>query len=676
MTDRTTSSRRIHGYSAGATVVVLGPADQELLAALSAICGTTPEQVDGAPADVLGTLAAGASADPDRPLVVVDGSLRVSLPALLDVLDRPGTGTAALTVPGAEVQDGRDQVAVARIGRDGRTIEAASSPWHEVSAPTHALAGLLRVSREQRQDAARLWADAVSWAAGASARSGDVGGLLDLATVSLVRGGLPVRSSVLGPFTWSRGPAGAAGVAGDPWRQRLRGASRGGDGFFSTYAVRPLSRRLTAVGLRSGWSPNAVTVASLSTGVVAALLVATGNRLAWVAATILLMLALVIDCVDGEIARYTRRLSALGAWLDGVGDRVKEYSVFAALAVVAGRQGEPSWWLAIAAMALVTARHLEDYAYERRLAPSRVSRPARMSLADHADGGSGSTGLAGRRTTRDSAVYWAKKVVHMPIAERYLLISLGLLVFDPRLVLWTIVVTVTLALLWTQGGRTARVLLGHDPTWAAVTRCMGRDHLDQQLGLGPMASFVGRVATAPPLVGVLAPLLGLGSALLLASGRPALALVLLLVAIVLTGAGLRPPLHHQLAWQAPALLWAVEVLLVVAVLRATGASGAAAFAWLCAIAYHRYDVVYRLRDTGSGAAAWTGLLDLGVDGRMVLLVVVAWLAPDAMTTVLAVGAIVLAVAYLVESGGAWRRWLADRPVGPVGLRPVPAGGGS
>ena len=48
-----------------------------------------------------------------------------------------------------------------------------------------------------------------------------------------------------------------------------------------------------------------------------------------VAGAVLLQLAFTFDCVDGQLARYTRQFSKLGAWLDSIFDRTKEYVVFA-----------------------------------------------------------------------------------------------------------------------------------------------------------------------------------------------------------------------------------------------------------------------------------------------------------------------------------------------------------
>ena len=77
----------------------------------------------------------------------------------------------------------------------------------------------------------------------------------------------------------------------------------------------------------------------------------------------LLQLAFTTDCVDGQLARYTRTFSKLGAWLDSVFDRTKEYLAFAGLAIGASRAGDPVWLLACAAITLQTARHMSDFAF-------------------------------------------------------------------------------------------------------------------------------------------------------------------------------------------------------------------------------------------------------------------------------------------------------------------------
>ena len=626
------AARAVHGLSTGSDLAILGRVvGTEPLAVLDVVSPAgTRVDVDAAVGAAMTALADLAAAAQDVPLVVAAADLSTSVPALLDLLDKPGVATGAAVVLPESVDRGLAHLPAVRVGVDGKLVESVGTAGYVVTRPNRALPGLLRVAPGHRAAAADAWREAANIA------HPDADPFA-LAVLALVRSGIPVQAVPLGPFAFSRCEASAEGAAGGPWRQRLRGASRGGDGFVSTYAVRPLSRRVTGIGLRLGWSPNAVTAVSLALGVLAAGLVATGNRWLWVVAAVLVQASLVIDCVDGEIARFTRRFSSFGAWLDAVGDRVKEYSVFAALALVAAHTGDHPWTLAIVAMAVVTVRHLEDYAYEHRLRPVRRSRPDVLPLGQERD-----LGLSEDRTTfappprtRQTVVHWVKKVIHMPIAERYLLISLGLLTGNPRFVLWLLIVTVSLSVIWTQGGRTVKALNGRDGVAPAAPRAAW-GHLDVQLDLGPVARLFGRAV--------------------------------------------RLPVANVLDWQLPALMWLVEAVVIATVgwVHLVAAEQGLAFAFLAAVAYHRYDVVYRLRDTGEPAASWLTLAGLGVDGRLlVVLAVVAW-APDALPVVLAVGAVWLAVLYLAESTAGWRRWIVAQrptPVHAPEVAPAPGAGG-
>lgn len=655
------AARAVHGLSAHADVVLLGGAGPSAmprtLAALG-IAGSSVTLSGALPAQLSG-LAEALERTDTVPAVVAADDLDICEVALLDLLDRPGVRTAALAADPLALTEGATLATPARIGRDGRLVESVGTTAHTVSDPNRALPGVLRITGPDRAEAARLLREAAPLSEGWGSDA------VAVATLVLVRGGLAVQASPLGPFDWSRPGVRAVGAAGEPWRQRLRGASRGGDGFFSTYAVRPLSRRLTGVGLGHGWTPNVVTVVSLAFGLVAALLVATGAWWAWVVAAVLLLVALVVDCVDGEIARFTRRFSPLGAFLDAVGDRVKEYAVLAAVAAVAVREGSDGWPIALAAMAVVTLRHLEDYAYEHRLRGSRASRPDLLPVDAPRDlGPEGARTTFGRApSTRAQVVHWTKKVVHMPIAERYLLISLTLLTRRPMLVLWVLTIAVAVAVLWTQGGRVVAVLAGRDPSWPAVRRAAGRGDLDEQLDLGPLGVAVSRVLHAPFLVGLLgATVLVGGLPWLVWSARLGPAVLTAAVGFVLVAAAWRPPVHHRIAWQAPAALWVAEVLTVGVLVHHTLDSwSAAAFAYVAAIAYHRYDVVYRLRDTGTAPATWVAAVGLGADGRVLALLLVAAFVPGAVVPLLWVAAGLLAGVYLTESAIGWQRWIAAQP---------------
>ena len=78
----------------------------------------------------------------------------------------------------------------------------------------------------------------------------------------------------------------------------------------------------------------------------------------------LLQVAFTTDCVDGQLARYTRTFSKLGAWLDSIFDRTKEYVAFAG----PGDRREPRratrcGLLACAALTLQTVRHSSDFSF-------------------------------------------------------------------------------------------------------------------------------------------------------------------------------------------------------------------------------------------------------------------------------------------------------------------------
>jgi hypothetical protein len=136
---------------------------------------------------------------------------------------------------------------------------------------------------------------------------------------------------------------------------RLKLANRANDGFFSVFFLRRVSKLLTWAAVKIGATPNQVTIASFAIGLYAAFLFAQGDTWSLIGGAILLQVSIIVDCVDGEIARYTRKFSELGAWLDAITDRVKEYAVFLGLAYGAFvHNGQNLWVLAAVLMAIQT----------------------------------------------------------------------------------------------------------------------------------------------------------------------------------------------------------------------------------------------------------------------------------------------------------------------------------
>jgi hypothetical protein len=307
-----------------------------------------------------------------------------------------------------------------------------------------------------------------------------------LALLGLVRGGAVVGVVFLRRFYWSR-PLSAATAASSEERIRARdedrlllaSAVKSGDGFFTTFFVSPYSKHIARWAARRGFTPNQVTAVSMLIGIAAAAAFASGERAGLIAGAVLLQAAFTTDCVDGQLARYTRTFSRFGAWLDSIFDRAKEYVAFAGLAIGASVMGDPVWLLACCAITLQTIRHMADFSYggtqlqtittarqppleqsldaagvaaaARRAAGAAAPPPARRSFA--------ATVLARwQRLDRLPAMRWIKRMISFPIGERFALISLTAALFTPRATFVAVLVWGGIGFAYTQTGRILRAI--------------------------------------------------------------------------------------------------------------------------------------------------------------------------------------------------------------------------
>jgi hypothetical protein len=208
-----------------------------------------------------------------------------------------------------------------------------------------------------------------------------------------------------------------------------------------------------------------------------------------VVGAVLVYFAFVFDCVDGQLARYTRQFSKLGAWLDSIFDRSKEYVVFAGLAIGASRTGDPAWLLAGAALALQTTRHAIDFSYpvsqhqviaETPQPPledpfdvprpaSRLTEPVETEEVEEEDA-EALPPVPARPTLKQRAARlwratdrgptrWVKKMIQFPIGERFAAIAITAAFFDARTVFIVLLAWGGFAMLYVLLGRTARSLV-------------------------------------------------------------------------------------------------------------------------------------------------------------------------------------------------------------------------
>jgi phosphatidylglycerophosphate synthase len=86
-----------------------------------------------------------------------------------------------------------------------------------------------------------------------------------------------------------------------------------------------IERPVAAVFMRTGLSPNALTIIGFVIAVVGAYLAATQN---WLIAGLVVAFGAIFDLFDGALARATNKVSKLGGFLDSVFDRAGEAVVY------------------------------------------------------------------------------------------------------------------------------------------------------------------------------------------------------------------------------------------------------------------------------------------------------------------------------------------------------------
>lgn len=118
--------------------------------------------------------------------------------------------------------------------------------------------------------------------------------------------------------------------------------------------MRRLSPHLTRVLLRAGFSANAVTWLMFPTGLLAAAALTLPGLAAAVAAVLLVQAQILVDCSDGEVARWRGESSPLGVYLDRLAHHVTDAALAVALGVrAAGGWGSLDGWTTLGCLVAV-----------------------------------------------------------------------------------------------------------------------------------------------------------------------------------------------------------------------------------------------------------------------------------------------------------------------------------
>ncbi|MFG3093503.1 DUF5941 domain-containing protein [Streptomyces sp. NPDC048202] len=476
-----------------------------------------------------------------------------------------------------------------------------------------------------------------------------VDSLPDRLVTALDADGTPVHRPELGSLVaavpadpQARNEARQAVLAVDEEDVRLKSAVKSRDGFFTTFCISPYSRYLARWCARRGLTPNQITTASLLTALIAAACAATGTRPGFIAAGLLLIASFVLDCTDGQVARYSLQYSTLGAWLDATFDRAKEYAYYAGLALGAARGGDDVWALALGAMILQTCRHVVDFSFNEANHDATANTSPTAALSDKLD----SVGWT----------VWVRRMIVLPIGERWAMIAVLTACTTPRITFYVLLTGCALAATYTTAGRVLRSLTRKARRTDRAARALA-DLADT----GPLAGVLGRVLKRglPGLAVPAVALLG-GAAVVACSALTGfgswLPVVGALVYVLTSALATARPLKGALDWLVPPFFRAAEYGTVLALAARADVHGAlpAAFGLVAAVAYHHYDTVYRIRGDAGAPPAWLVRAIGGQEGRTLLVTVLAALLTASQFTVaLTVIAVCVALLVLVESIRFW-----------------------
>jgi len=477
-------------------------------------------------------------------LLLLDSRTVLAEPHIELLTDYPRKASAALVA----VQKNGDT-----LSRQNR-VASASSASHKVTIGNRDFVGALFLSRFNRIEII----ETLNKAAGYGAK----GHALDLALVALVRAAIRVDAVDIwgAPYSRNDDAKQRAEIKKEIdnlniERVRLSMVNRANDGFFSVFFLRKFSKILTWVAVRIGATPNQVTLLSFAIGLYSAYSFSKGEFVTTLIGALLLQLSIIIDCVDGELARYTRKFSSLGAWLDAVTDRVKEYLVFFGLAYGAAREGKDLWLPAILMMLIQTFRHLTDYNFAQsvKIRNEELLKVPVEFMAEF-DGI-----IPSERLSKGRLRYWLGKIIQFPIGERWLVIS--------------------------------------------ATAVMG----------GATFTF-----TAMPILALISAIVVYRGQIIRTGKMERTRLPSNLIINQLDLLGIKKTLFTRSSWIEPSIWVAIEGFILISIFQSQGLMGANTFLLLFAILFHHYDSLYRALQNEK-KPIWLQVAGLYFGGRVLVI---------------------------------------------------------
>ena len=482
-------------------------------------------------------------------LLLLDQNAVIAKPHLELLTDYPRSTSVALV---ATQKNGDTLVRQNRIA-------SASSQSHIVTLGNRNFAGALRISQNQREHVISALEGAIE--------SRLPGNAIDLSLVALTRARVQVDAADLwaAPYARSADSSVRESVKSELnnlnlGKLRLKMANRANDGFYSVFFLRKFSKLLTWLAVRVKATPNQVTLISFAIGLYSAFCFAKGSFSQTLLGAVLLQISIIVDCVDGELARYTRKFSKLGAWLDAVTDRVKEYMVFLGLAIGAEKSGEDLWIPALVMMLIQTFRHLSDYNFART-----VKLRAESQFLAPVDYAADFDGIVPTESEPKGRLrYWLGKIIQFPIGERWLVISTSAVIGGASFTFTVMPILAAISALVVYRGRIMRTLKMERVPSRGILISAQQDSLILKL------NFIKRFD-----------------------------------------------------WLTPSLLRAIETLLLLWIFIVNEQINTVTFIIIFTIVFHHYDNLYRSLQNEK-KSVWLSRLGLFIEGRLLLLGIAAF----------------------------------------------------
>jgi phosphatidylglycerophosphate synthase len=150
--------------------------------------------------------------------------------------------------------------------------------------------------------------------------------------------------------------------------------------------MRSLSPFFSWLSLRLGLSPNQLTYLMMLTGIAAGAVVSVPGWPLWaaLAGALLVQVYLLLDCVDGEVARYLQQTSVAGVYLDRIGHYLAEVALLIGLGARAQGGWESGGYLELGLVAALGAALIKAETDNVVVARAKSGLPADPPAGDRA----------------------------------------------------------------------------------------------------------------------------------------------------------------------------------------------------------------------------------------------------------------------------------------------------